>query len=291
MSAEVHPATPRVAVLVPCFNDGATVRDTVASVQESEPVELVVVDDGSQSPHTRQVLGELESEGVRVIHHEKNRGLIEARMTGLAATTAPFVLPLDADDCLVAGALAAMADLLDAHPEAVACCGDYEEFGESPELVRAVPRELDPYRLAYTNEYPVTSLFRRHVLEQVDGWRFAGGAQLASYEDWHLWMKLADRGAQVVHLDGRLVYRRRLHPGQRARMLDLGKAQHRQIYAQLRAAHPEVFGRLRDHRRASSLSTPRKLLYPLVYGGRTGRPFERRVKRLLDRLGVWTLRR
>ena len=168
MSADVHPVAPRVAVLVPCFNDGATVRDTVASVQESEPVELVVVDDGSYSPHTGRVLGELESEGVRVIHHDENRGLIEARMTGLAATTAPFVLPIDADECLFAGALAAMADLLDAHPEAAACCGDYEEFGDSPELVRAVPPGLDPYRLAYTNEYPVTSLFRRDVLMEVE---------------------------------------------------------------------------------------------------------------------------
>lgn len=290
MSSAGRPAA-RIAVIVPCYNDGTTVRETVESVKTTEPVELVIVDDGSSDPHTHQVLAELESEGERVVRHESNRGLVEARMTALAATSAPLVLPLDSDDCLVAGALVAMADLLDAHPEAVACCGDYEEFGDSPELVRTVPRELDPFRVAYTNEYPITSMYRRELLEAVNGWRFNGSKELASYEDWDLWMKIAGRGAQIVYLPDQLVYRRRLHAGQRVRLLDLGKGQHRQIYAQLRAAHPNLFGRLREHRRKSTLSAPRKLLYPLIYGGRTRFRFERHVKRLLDRLGVWTLRR
>jgi glycosyltransferase involved in cell wall biosynthesis len=289
MSGGQAPDAPRVTVIVPCFNDGETVRETIESVQEDEAVELVLVDDGSDEPATRQVVAELEAEGVRTIHHEANRGLIEARMTGLAATSSRYVLPLDADDCLMPGALGAMADVLDADPEAVACCGDYIEFGDW-DLVRAVPEQLDPYRVAYTNEYPVTSLFRREVLEELDGWRRPG--ELVSYEDWLLWMKLAGRGARVVHLGpGRLIYRRRLHAGQRARMLDIGKAQHRQIYKQLRDANPELFSNLREHRRRSDLSPVRKLLYPVVYGGRARLPFERRVKRLLDRAGVWTLRR
>lgn len=290
MSADAAPHPPRVAVIVPCYNDGLTLESTVASLDDNEPVELVVIDDGSTEPSTCRTLEQFEAKGVRVVHHRHNRGLIEARMTGLAATSAPLVLPLDADDCLVPGSIGSMADALEANPGAVACCGDYEEFGEST-LVRAVPQELDPYRVAYTNEYPVTSLFRRTVLEEVDGWRY-DGAVLPSYEDWHLWMKLAARGERIVHLaPGEITYRRRLHAGQRARMLDIGKAQHRQIYKQLREANPELFARLPEHRRASSLSRLRKLAYPVVYGGRFRFPFERRVKRLLDRVGVWTLRR
>ena len=74
-------------------------------------------------------------------------------------------------------------------------------------------------------------------------------------------------------------------------MLDIGKAQHREIYRQLREANPELFDNLREHRRRSTLSPLRKLLYPVVYGGRRRLPFERRIKRLLDRAGVWTLQR
>jgi glycosyltransferase involved in cell wall biosynthesis len=277
-------------VIVPCFNDGVTLPETVASIDEIEPIEVVVVDDGSSDLTTKTVLDGLEAEGVRVIHHEHNRGLIEARMTGLAATSAPFVFPLDADDCAVAGALGAMADALDADPGAALCFGDYLEFGES-NFVRAVPPSLDPFRLTYTNEYPISALIRRTELEAVDGWRFSHGT-LGAYEDWNLWMKLAERGARGVYFGpGRITYRRRLHPAGEMRMLDAGRADHSHLYEQLREAHPGLFERVREHRRASDLSLVRKLAYPYVYGGRKRRPFERRVKAALDRLGVWTLRR
>ena len=139
MSADAAPHPPRVAVIVPCYNDGVTLEATVASIDDNEPMELVVMDDGSVGPLHLPMLERLEADGVRVVHHGHNRGLIEARMTGLAATCAPLVLPLDADDCPVPGAGAKMADALEADPGAVACFGDYQEFGES-NLMRAVPQ-------------------------------------------------------------------------------------------------------------------------------------------------------
>jgi glycosyltransferase involved in cell wall biosynthesis len=230
------------------------------------------------------VLEGLRAAGVEVLRHEQNRGLANARNTGLAAARTPYVFPLDADDLAVEGALAWMADRLDEHPDAAVCFGDYLEFG-THELVRAVPARLDPYRVAYTNEYPVAALFRRAVLEGLGGWR--KGA--AGYEDWHLWMTLAEQGYSGVHAgEGVLTFRRRLHG---ERMLAEAKRQHRRLYGGLRDDHPRLFGEIRMHRRSSDLSLSRKFLYPLVYGGRPRFRFEQSVKRKLDRLGIWTLRR
>jgi hypothetical protein len=39
------------------------------------------------------------------------------------------------------------------------------------------------------------------------------------------------------------------------------------------------------------MSPLRKRLYPFVYGGRRRFPFESRLKSVLDRAGIWTLRR
>jgi glycosyltransferase involved in cell wall biosynthesis len=276
----------RVAVIVPCFNDGAVVGDAVASVRAvPEPVELVVVDDGSTDPATATVLERLDAEGVTVLHQE-NTGLPGARMAGIAATAAPYVFPLDADDALEPATLPAMADVLDADPGAAVCYGDYVEFGGAePELVRAVPDHLDAYRIAFTNEYPVTALFRRSALEQAGGWR----PIQHGYEDWDLWMGFAERGLRGVHAgDGRITYRRRLHG---ERMLTTAKRNHREIYRELRRRHRDLFDRVGEHRRASDLSPLRKALYPLVYGGRPRYRWERRVKAALDRAGVWTLRR
>lgn len=277
----------RVAVLVPCFNDGALVTEAVASARGGpEPVELVVIDDGSSDPGTLRVLDDLGADGVRVLH-QANTGLPGARMAGLAATTAPYVFPLDADDLLVAETLPRMADALDADPAAAVCFGDYVEFGPSrPEdLVRAVPERLDPYRVAYTNEYPVSALFRRSALLAVGGWK----PIRLGYEDWDLWMSLVEAGHAGVHVGpGLLTYRRRLHG---ERMLTTAKRNHRELYRTLRGRHPKLFAEIGEHRRRSDLSPLRRTLYPYVYGGRRRWGFERHVKALLDRLRIWTLRR
>src|SRR5712671_944253 len=100
------PAFPRVAVIIPCHGDAALVAEAVRSVDEQEPIELVVVDDGSADEATRLTLAELEREGVQVVRHAVNLGLGKTRMTALAATSAPLVYPLDSDDLALPGVLA-----------------------------------------------------------------------------------------------------------------------------------------------------------------------------------------
>ena len=279
--------TGRIAVIIPCFNDGQLVREAVRSVIEDEPVEIVVVDDVSTDSGSLSVLDSLRADGVKVVRHERNSGAASARGTGLRSTRAKFLFPLDADDLAVPRALAAMADMLDADSGAAACFGDYAEFGDT-EIVRAVPERLDPYRLAFTNEYPVSAMFRRAVLEEVGGWD-SQGYRGSGYEDWNLWMSLAERGERCLHLGvGRLTYQRRLHG---ERKLAAGKRRHTQLYRELQRTHPRLFRELDIHRRHTDLGPLRRRLYPIVYGGRRRFRFESRIKRALDRLGVWTLRR
>lgn len=278
--------TPRVAVIVPCFNPGRLILETIASLgDEPEPLELIVVDDQSDDAETQRALAELEERGVRVIRQFENRGAAAARTAGLYETTAPFVFPLDADDLAIPGRITHAADLLEANPDAAAVVGDYEEFGNDA-IVRAVPEVLDPFRIAFTNEYAITSLFRRSAVEQVGGWRDPL-PEHRGYEDWNLWMDLAERGARVVH-SREVLYRRRLHaPG-----LDLrARQRHAEIYYALRRLHGPLFAELAAHRRRSPLSRPRKLLYPMLYGDRKLIGRVRWVKPLLDRAGVWTLKR
>jgi glycosyltransferase involved in cell wall biosynthesis len=269
----------RVAVLIPCHGEGALIADAVRSVQEDEPVEIAVVDDASPDDETRATLDALD--GVKVIRLPRNAGVGNARTTAFEATEAPYVYPLDADDLAIPGVLARMADRLDADPGADVCVGDIVEFGDH-ELVRAIPSRLDPYRVALTNEYPITALYRRTAVEAAGAWRPFYERQ--GYEDWNLWMGLAERGARIVHL-GAPGYRRRLH-GQR--LNQLARRRHRERYEAMRRAHPDLFGRLREHRRASDLSRTKRALYPLLYGARAEIPFERQIKPWFDRLGIWT---
>lgn len=277
-------AAPRVCVVVPCHDDGALLGGALSSLDEPEPLELVVVDDASRDPATLAILDALAASGTHVVRHAVNRHLSAARMTGLAATGAPYVYPLDADDEALPGVLAAAAERLDADPELAAVIGDVEEFGARA-LLRAVPETLDPFRIAYCNEYPTAAVFRREALERVGGWR----TELRGYEDWDLWMALAEAGLPVAHLGpGRAIHRyRRGDP----RMLAAARRRHVALYRDLRRAHPRLFADRRRHRRASPMPMRRKLLYPVVYGGRPRTQAELQVKRWLDDRGLWTLRR
>jgi glycosyltransferase involved in cell wall biosynthesis len=272
----------RVAVVIPCYNDGAFLSDAVSSVKGAPGVEVVVVDDGSTDAATQQTLDDLAGVGIAVVH-QANAGLSAARMAGVRASTAPYIYNLDADDIGTLSGIQTMAQRLEADPDAAVCYGGYEEFGDS-QLIRLVPISIDPYRLAYTNEYPVTAMFRRSTLEALGGWRHVG----AGYEDWSLWMSLAERGFKGVHAGREVItFRRRVHGG---RMLASAKANHRSLYRALRREHEALFADLPAYRRASELSAVRKLLYPAVYGARPRFRFESRLKAWLDRIGVWTLR-
>jgi glycosyltransferase involved in cell wall biosynthesis len=276
--AEGQPAA-RVAAVIPCFNDGAYVRGALNSIREGEPVEAVVVDDASTDAATVEVLDGLRAEGVHVVRHERNRGLSESRNTGLRATRAPYVYTLDADDLVPPGVLALMADRLDARPDLAATFGDTAEFGARVRR-RSAPPRLDPYRVAFHNDYPSSALFRREALEAVGGWADLDGQ--VGYEDWSLWMTLAERGAEAAHMGPGIVHNHYRVAGDR--MLSGAAKHHRSLYASLRRRHPRLFEDVRTNRRRSDLGPAWRLLYPVVFGSRPPLGLRTAAERLGARL-------
>lgn len=243
----------RVAVVIPCFNDGHTLRETLASLCEQEDHELVVVDDGSTDPETLALLDELRAGGTRVVRQE-NAGLAAARMRGVAETTARYVQPLDADDLLEPGALAELAEALDAHPDAAAAWGDIAVFGEFEATSRTAER-FDPWLIWHLSEMPGTSMFRRTALEATGGWRFQD-----AYEDWDLWMSIAELRLGGVRVP-RVLLRYRRDP---KRMNAGGLMRHDELAAVVRGRHPL----LRKRRLRNWLASPAplrvRLLFPLL---------------------------
>lgn len=89
-----------VAVVIPAYNAAVTLAETLESVlaQTHTALDIVVVDDGS-TDNTRQIAEAFAERDPRVrVLSQPNGGVARARNTGIAATTAEFVAPLDADD-------------------------------------------------------------------------------------------------------------------------------------------------------------------------------------------------
>jgi glycosyltransferase involved in cell wall biosynthesis len=92
--------TPEVgclSVVMPCYNEQATVTTIAAAVLESPFVgELIIVDDCS-TDLTPDELMKIRDPRVRVLRHDVNRGKGAALRTGFAAAACPFVIVQDAD--------------------------------------------------------------------------------------------------------------------------------------------------------------------------------------------------
>jgi len=83
-----------VAVIIPAFEEEATVGAVVATVLAHPAVsEVLVVDDGSRDATAARA----EAAGARVLRLPRNLGKAQAMDRGVAATTAPLLLFVDAD--------------------------------------------------------------------------------------------------------------------------------------------------------------------------------------------------
>jgi len=92
----------KVSIVIPCFNQGAVLREALASVEQvrnENLLEVIIVDDGSSEAKTTRILDEATKAGYSVVS-QPNRGPGAARNTGIRLAKGEFILPLDSDNRL-----------------------------------------------------------------------------------------------------------------------------------------------------------------------------------------------
>lgn len=90
---------PLLSVLVPVFNEEATVREIVKRIQSVDiDKEIIMIDDYS-TDGTREILKELEAENsnIRIFFHERNKGKGAAIRTGITEIEGELAVIQDAD--------------------------------------------------------------------------------------------------------------------------------------------------------------------------------------------------
>ena len=88
--------SPLVSVIVPCYNMGLYIEETLNSVLSSSysNIEIIVVNDGSEDVNTIKVLSKISNEKIKIINKE-NGGLVSARNIGVESSSGEIILPLD----------------------------------------------------------------------------------------------------------------------------------------------------------------------------------------------------
>lgn len=182
-----------VAVVIPAHNAAPFLAVALQSVldQTARPLEIVVVDDGS-TDGTHEVAERL---AVRCLRQAK-AGPGAARNRGIAATRAPLVAFLDADDWLAPTRLERqverMAELGSRALGTDAWVVVDDSVVRTKNAGRAVPYAITMERLLVGNPLVCsTMLVTRDALEQAGG--FDEDPGLIATEDYDLWLRLADR--------------------------------------------------------------------------------------------------
>jgi glycosyltransferase involved in cell wall biosynthesis len=202
-------SAPLVSVVVPAFNATRFIRDALASIvrQAYEPLEILVVDDGS-SDGTAQMA---RSFGARpTVIEQPNRGPAAARNRGIASARGGLIAFLDTDDVWPDGKLALQVERLTKDPSLDVVLGQirYEALDD---------RTLDGIRFdepegVLTNVNLGAGLFRRNVFDRIGS--FDESLRFSEDQDWFL--RAREAGVRIaVMAEVTLLYR--LHAGNMTR--------------------------------------------------------------------------
>ncbi|HUN78376.1 MAG TPA: glycosyltransferase [Solirubrobacteraceae bacterium] len=186
---------PLVSVVVPCFNHGRYLPECLDSIldQDYPELEVIVVDDASTEESTRMVLADYEArEPVTVLRQPENSGPSAARNRGIEAARGRYILPVDSDNLLLPGAIAALVEQLQAAGEQIGFIyPNCQYFGTRDDYFE--PPTYNLYLLMGGNYCDTCSLIDRAVFDA--GIRYPEHI-LLGHEDWDFALTLAARGVR-----------------------------------------------------------------------------------------------
>ena len=184
---------PFFSVVVPCYNRGPLLADTVAGIlrQQETNFELLLVDDGSRDDTLAVAQGLARTDSRIRVFTQPNAERGAARNHGLREAKGNYVNFFDSDDEMYPRHLLAVREYLARHGEVEVVHTGYEIIGADG---RVLVRENDFSRptneaLIDNNHLACNTVFVRRDIALANP--FEEDRRLASAEDWELWLRLA----------------------------------------------------------------------------------------------------
>jgi GT2 family glycosyltransferase len=183
---------PLVTVVVPTHNRPAELRRAIDTVrgQTLAEWELVIVDDGSLAPVDLDPDAVADGR-IRLVRHSSNLGVSQARNTGIAHATAPWIAFLDDDDIWCPEKLAAQLAAAAAQGSTFVFTGRYTVNPAGAVISIRPPAWTDSLtrsllRHNYIGE-PSSVMVHRDALNAAGGF----DPDLAIVADWDMWLRLS----------------------------------------------------------------------------------------------------
>jgi glycosyltransferase involved in cell wall biosynthesis len=185
-----------VSVVIPCYNHGAYLPDSIGSVQaQSHPdVEIIVVNDGSTDEQTNAICDNYQKNGVHVIS-TTNQGLAAARNNGIEQASGHYIVALDADDRIGPTYLEQAVAAFNAHPQLGIVYSKAWLFGAMDMQWNLPPFSMEQMML--DNIIFCSAVFKK------EDWLLVGGydvKMIYGWEDYDFWLGILSLGREVQQL-------------------------------------------------------------------------------------------
>jgi glycosyltransferase involved in cell wall biosynthesis len=172
---------PLVSIVTPSYNQAAFLEETLRSVleQDYEPIEYLVVDDGSTDGSAEIV--ERYSDRLAWWVRQENAGQVAALNRAFARATGEYMAYLNSDDTLLPGAITRLVAELEGDPELLLVYGDAFYTDQRSRQTGYLPsREFDVVQMVRACDNHVvqpSTLWRREAWERYgpldeEGWYF-----------------------------------------------------------------------------------------------------------------------
>ncbi|NNE32936.1 MAG: glycosyltransferase family 2 protein [Winogradskyella sp.] len=194
-----------VSVIIPCFNQGHFLDESLQSVisQTYSNWECIIVNDGS-SDDTKAIAELWTKKDKRIKYlYQDNQGLSSARNLGISNAIGEFILPLDADDKIGKNYLELACYEFQQNEDLKVVYCEAKKFGDTNELWN-LP-EFSLYNLSRKNMIFCSALFRKK------DWIAIGGFDVNmahGWEDWEFWISMLKKGGLVKKIESVQFYYR-----------------------------------------------------------------------------------
>lgn len=180
-----------VSILIPCYNAGVYVEETVESINKQNiqvPYEIILVDDASTDVTTKRAIDNVyNSPFLSVITFNERQGAQKARNVALRHATYEYAFQIDADDLLN-------------NEEALITKGSYADrainlMKESPDIafVHGMTKMFGEYNGYTSSAYPVSEelAVRKHHVSNAIVYKTEDAIQSGGYDEsiekWQDW--------------------------------------------------------------------------------------------------------
>ena len=223
---------PLVSVVIPYYNLGDTIDDTISSLSDQTycNFETILVNDGTTDKKSSEKLTSLKNNNKLNIKFidQNNAGVAEARNNGIRNSAGKYIICLDADDVLAPTYIEKSLIFLESHPDIDLFASDMEVFGVVNQIESK--GKYDPLSLIEDNRVITAACFTKKSWESVGGYKSNIG-----YEDWEYWINLAESGYWGAIIPEAIF---RYRTALKSRYVD-DKIKHRTNMKLLRDLHPK----------------------------------------------------